>query len=408
MPALSFEEFNRLMAPFGIERGAHIAVGVSGGADSLCLSLFLGRWAKENHCRITALTVNHNLRQEAAAEADAVHHFLLKQGINHQTLVNETPIPQTGLESYARQIRYFLLTDYCRKEKISHLFLAHHQNDQAETFFLRLSKSSGLKGLSGMRAQTLLNDIILCRPFLTVPKEKLTAALQAKGVDWVEDKMNADERFERVKWRKFLPELQKMGLKGSAVVEAMARLERADCALDEYADSFIQKEVWIDFRGFARLPFEKWQRRPQEERLRIIEKLIRTVAQSQDYISLQSLESLCAALPESKTLGGCVFKAHKTGLYIFREARRMAQKQPLKKGVLTRWDRFLILPDFDGFVQAGAPLKKLPTMPKCVQNVFPAVFVQKELENFIQIDYKEKNDLHVQIEFLGKSKGSDI
>lgn len=406
MPALTFETFEKLMVPFCIKPFSRIAVGVSGGADSLCLALFLNQWAKEKNVSLTALTVNHNLRSEAAAEAEQTHNLLAKYGIEHHTLVNQTTVPQSGIESYARQVRYQLLTTYCSQNGIEFLFLAHHLSDQAETFLLRLSKSSSLKGLSGMRPQTRLNGVSLCRPFLGVKKEALTEALLNRQIDWAEDKMNQDTRFERVRWRQFLPNLEKAGLSLDAVSQSMRRLARADEALDFYAQAFIQKEVWIDFRGFARVPFDKWQKRPQEEKIRIMELLVRCIGQNGGYISLHSLENLCEDLPASKTLGGCVFKMHRTGLFISREVREMDSLQKLHKGKTIQWDRFLITSFVDGFVCAGAPKDKILTIPKSVQNTFPAVFVQKELEKPVQIDYKEKNDSHVKIEFIGKCKDS--
>ena len=60
MSVLNLDDFNKLMQPFGLLNGMHIAVGISGGADSLCLTLLLSEWAKQNNIDLTALTDNHN------------------------------------------------------------------------------------------------------------------------------------------------------------------------------------------------------------------------------------------------------------------------------------------------------------------------------------------------------------
>lgn len=391
------------MESFSVQTGENIAAAVSGGADSLCLALFLNRWIQGKNISLTALTVNHNLRPEAAREAGEVHAFLEKQRIKHFVLFNPEPVPKTNLESYAREIRYRLMTDFCRENNIFRLFLGHHLGDQSETFLLRLAKSSALKGLSGMRGQTMQNGIMLCRPLLSVSKSSLTAALQKQNIDWAEDSMNQNEQFERVKWRHFWPVLETAGIKASAVCETMRRLSRADKALDFYTASFISKNVWIDFRGFARLPVSLWKQTPGEVQIRVIQALIRRIGQTNAFISLKALESLCADLPGSRTLGGCCFKPHKTGLYIFREQRGMAGQMPLKAGYTVHWDRFTVTPFIDGFITAGPPLRKIENIPAAVQKTFPAVFMQKKLEKITQIDYKEKNDLFVKIEFKGKN-----
>ncbi len=403
MTALSFHRFETLMTPFSLAQGARIAVGVSGGADSLCLTLFLAQWAKEHHISLTALTVQHNLRKEAEQEAQHVHTFLTQKGISHHILFNHLPVPETNIESYARRVRYQLMSAFCEENKISHLFLAHHAGDQGETFLLRLSKSSGVKGLSGMRLQSQHHRLYLCRPFLFVPKSDLTAALQKQKISWAEDQMNHDERFERVKWRHFFPALEAAGIRASTIGESMRRLSRADEALEKYTLDFIRQNVWIDFRGFARLPVELWRQTPDEIQLRVLHQLILCISQNDHFISLKALENLCADLPSDKTLGGCRFKPHKTGLYICRERCKMASEKSFKAGTSFRWDRFIVTPFIDGFIRAGAPQKKISTIPAAVQNTFPAVFMQKMLEKITQIDYKEKNDSFVKIEFIGKN-----
>ncbi|MBR4932480.1 MAG: tRNA lysidine(34) synthetase TilS [Alphaproteobacteria bacterium] len=405
MSVLNLDDFNKLMQPFGLLNGMHIAVGISGGADSLCLTLLLSEWAKQNNIDLTALTVNHNLRTVAAQEAEDVHHFLTQKNIHHVILTNQKPIPESGLEVYARQIRYDLLTDYCRKHQIFDLFLAHHQADQAETFLLRLAKSTGLNGLSGMRITSVRNGLKIHRPLLSVSKQDLTDTLNASQITWVEDEMNADERYERVKWRHFLPVLAEKGVSLSAIAQTMQRLSRADEALAEYTEAFINKNVWIDFRGFARLPVEKWQLLPAEIKIRVVMDLIQQIGQSDKQISLKSVEHLCNKLPCSATIGNCVFVPHKTGLYIGKEKHLMPVQKSVKAGETIVWDRFKMTALTDCIVKAGMPVQKIENIPAVIQKSFPAVFMEKELEKTVQIDYKEKNDSFVQIEFLKYNQG---
>ncbi|MBQ3116746.1 MAG: tRNA lysidine(34) synthetase TilS [Alphaproteobacteria bacterium] len=405
MSVLNLDDFDKLMQPFVLSSGMHIAVGVSGGADSLCLTLLLSEWAQKHKIELTAITVNHNLRAVACQEAEAVHRFLTQKNIHHVVLTNQKPIPESGLEVYARQVRYDLLTDYCQQHQICDLFLAHHQSDQAETFLLRLAKSTGLNGLVGMKMQSIRNGLKINRPFLSVPKQDLTDTLNAHQISWFEDEMNTDERYERVKWRNFLPLLAEKGISLKALTQTMQRLHRADKALNEYTQTFIDKYVWIDFRGFARLPVEKWEFLPEEIKIRIILYLIQIIGQSEKQVSLKSVENLCEQLPCHATLGNCIFVPHKLGLYIGKENNLMASEKKLKVGETIVWDRFKVSALTDCIIKSGMPKKKLENIPAIIQKSFPAVFIEKELEKIVQIDYKEKNDSSVRIEFLKCNQG---
>ena len=161
--------------PLGINK---IAVAVSGGADSLCLTMLLKKWAKEHKVELMAFTINHGLRKEAAKEAEAVHNLLQKKGIKHQTLLWKGTKPKTGIEEKARIARYELLQKACLKEKISYLFLAHHLEDQVETFWSRLAHGSGPDGLSGMSDASVLGQLYLMRPLLKEKKSDLVNYLK--------------------------------------------------------------------------------------------------------------------------------------------------------------------------------------------------------------------------------------
>ena len=93
-------EFLNLMQMSNVNgKYQHVAVGVSGGVDSLALCLLAHTWGEENGLKITALTVDHGLRKESAREAAQVKSWLTKRGIPHVTLLLDHPFPRHGIQA---------------------------------------------------------------------------------------------------------------------------------------------------------------------------------------------------------------------------------------------------------------------------------------------------------------------
>ncbi|RKQ68173.1 tRNA lysidine(34) synthetase TilS [Oceanibaculum indicum] len=190
----------------GFEPGPRLAIAVSGGADSLALTLLADRWARCRSGSAIGLTVDHRLRPDSAAEARQVAGWLAARNIPHHPLVWQDEKPRTGLQAAAREARYRLLEDFCAAKGILHLLLAHHAGDQAETLALRLDAGSGPTGLAGMASIVERPFCRLLRPLLTVSGQELRAYLQQVGQGWIEDPSNRDARFARVRARRALAE----------------------------------------------------------------------------------------------------------------------------------------------------------------------------------------------------------
>jgi tRNA(Ile)-lysidine synthase len=199
---LTAGSFAPLMAPFApFERHPVLAVAVSGGRDSLALALLAHDWARKEGGKVVGLIVDHGLRAEAAREAQATRDLLLKQGVDAAVLRWEGPKPRQGLQEAAREARYDLLFEACRQRGILHLLVAHHAEDQAETVAMRAARGSGPDGLAGMAALVERRHVRVLRPLLAVPRSRLTATLEARGVAWIDDPSNTDSRFERARLR---------------------------------------------------------------------------------------------------------------------------------------------------------------------------------------------------------------
>jgi len=207
-----------------------LAVGVSGGADSMALAVLTHRWAPG---RVVGLVVDHGLRAESAAEAGWVLARLRGLGMEGRVLT------LAGLargQAAARAARHAALARAARAAGALFLLLGHHADDQAETVAMRSSR--GPHGLEGMAAWAAREDVILLRPLLSVPRAALRDFLRAEGVEWVEDPSNADARFERVRVR------QAGG--GMAPVGADARRE-----WELEVAGFLARHVVLRPEGFA-------------------------------------------------------------------------------------------------------------------------------------------------------------
>jgi len=218
-----------------------IAVGVSGGADSLALAISAAENMKKCNIKIVALTVDHKLRPESTEEAEYVSKIMKKYGVEHHILTWEGDKPDTGIEEAARIARYNLLKNWCFSHGIKSIMIAHHQLDQAETFFMRLHRGSGLDGLCGMNPVSDYEGLRILRPFLQTNPQDLKDFLKKRNIDWVEDSSNQNEDFLRVKIRKFMPILtEKTGIDIEKITKTMEILARSKAYIDNQTEKFIK------------------------------------------------------------------------------------------------------------------------------------------------------------------------
>lgn len=286
-------------------RPDRVAVGVSGGADSLFLALATHDELQSYGIKTVALTVNHKLRPEADVETQYVQEIMQQYGIEHHVLVWQGEKPQTGIEEKAREARYDLLCRWCKDNGIDCLLIAHHLRDQAETFLMRLQRGSGLEGLCSMREMTEINSIKILRPLLHIEPAFCENYLSSKKIKWVHDNSNDNTDFLRVKMREFLPELQqKTGIDLAKFDEAIVNLQSADDYISEQVEKEIKDKVRNDFDAvisFKYSDFIKWHK---ELKFRILALLLKKkyIPRAQ---SILELISAMQTLPfTGATLGG--------------------------------------------------------------------------------------------------------
>jgi tRNA(Ile)-lysidine synthase len=219
------------------------AVAVSGGADSLALMHLLAAWAKKQRKPApVVLTVDHGLREGSAADARKVARWARAAGLKAHVLTWTGAKPASDIEAAARAARYGLMAQWCRAKSIAALYAGHTRDDQAETFLLRLARGSGLDGLAAMRAVSPCPghaDIALVRPLLGFARDDVRAGL----TEWIEDPMNSDPRFGRVRVREALARL---GVSSARIAAAAAHLDRARQALEEVTEVVLRRACTPD------------------------------------------------------------------------------------------------------------------------------------------------------------------
>lgn len=312
-----------------------VVVGVSGGADSVCLLQTLRHFAQRWQLALHVAHLDHGLRPAAAADAAFVEqlaqHWQLPY--HHRQLAPGYLAAQGGnLEAAARTARYAFLAQVAQQvtpaaqEPI--IALAHHADDQAETVLLHLVRGAGLRGISGMApvlrrpmaallpvaAQpTIIREdhhttLRLVRPFLHIRRTMIRQSLQASGLAWREDESNQDEQLARNFLRhQILPQLAQLN---PQVIEALGRLatvaanDEARLAAEDQAtltaltlapSDEVRQRLVLDLSALRALP-------PAIQQGVVRQALLQMAATPE--LSLQQLTTLLAVLQQPITASG--------------------------------------------------------------------------------------------------------
>ena len=318
-----------------------LAIAVSGGVDSMALAWIAKAWQRESGCHLTALTVDHGLRSGSDQEASLVAAWMADWGLPHHILRWDGERPVAGIQDAARQARYKLLTDWCWMNGANALVVAHTLEDQAETFLMRLLRGSGVDGLAGMRAASMVNGLPLLRPLLGVAKRDLKDELRDVGQDWIEDPSNQNERFTRVRVRNWSSTLSGLGLDADRLCKLAANFGTLRASLEDVTYQAVGDLVTFDPGGWAELPQDLLCRAPDVLARRMLLSLLRSVggkyhAPRSDRVARGLTKCRVQSSFKAFSLGGCVVRQKGRSLIIYREERR---KEPPTE--LRSRDRFI-------------------------------------------------------------------
>jgi tRNA(Ile)-lysidine synthetase, N-terminal domain len=200
----------RLLAPLrsifkSLSAGSHsnVAVALSGGADSAMLAVHAALAARDcPELRLHCFHIHHGLLDQADGWQSHVHTLSLGLGIPcHSLRVAVEEGSGKGTEAAAREARYLGFQRLAERTGVSHIFLAHHLNDQAETVLMRLLRGAGPTGLAAMSASTNRGGLVYLRPWLDIDRSVVLQAAEryAEVTGWtpVNDPTNIDDAYTR-------------------------------------------------------------------------------------------------------------------------------------------------------------------------------------------------------------------
>jgi tRNA(Ile)-lysidine synthase len=361
-PLLAEAEFSHLMEAIGpFETAPRLCIAVSGGRDSMALVILADTWARRLGGQVTALTVDHGLRPNSAADAGRVGAWLRERGIDHHLLTWPGTKPTTGIQAAARRARYDLMTAWCRDAGILHLVVAHHQDDQAETYLMRLARGSGEDGLACMAAVVETPDVRLLRPLLAVPRSRLTATLKALGQPWLEDPSNHDPAFARVRVRADLAVARKSGRRSAGWAAEAGRRGRRRMLREAAVSALLARCCVVYPAGYAVID-GTLATAPVEISLAALSRIVlciggRDYGPRRDRLLRLHGRLLDGRLRRGATLGGCRILAAGGAvgkLLVCRETRDPPLPLDVRPGTEVLWDgRFQIA------VRSAARLERL-------------------------------------------------
>jgi len=297
-------------------------VGVSGGPDSMALVALSNSAMYEKNYKFLFVLVDHGIRKNSHTEALQVKKLLKKNNIDLKILKNKKKIYK-NIQKKARDIRYDLLAQYCKNNKVKSLLVAHHKDDQVETFLIRLSRGSGVEGLSSMSEVTKLKyNVNLLRPFLDFKKSELSYISKKVFGKTFKDPSNKNKKFLRTNIRNLKKTLQNKGIDFEKIIRSIKNIASSKEAINFYVNKSIKKFVKFK-KNETILNLNQFRKEPGEVKFRIINKIVKKRSNSYYPPRSEKVLNLIYNFQGNNlkkcTLGGCIFEKKKNFLHVSKE-----------------------------------------------------------------------------------------
>ena len=292
-------------------------VAVSGGPDSLALAALTKAYAFCKKTKFYYVLIDHNIRKNSGQEAKKVQNILKKKNLKLRVFVNKKKIIK-NIQAEARNARYDILKNFCIKNNIKVILTGHNLEDQVETFLMRLSRGSGLRGLSAMKPLSKINSqVSLFRPLLDTQKQFLVKISKTIFGVYLKDPSNKNEKYLRTKIRNLKKPLEKSGIKYEKIFKSIQNLSQSKTTLEEHLKKIFRKlikkannEILINFNSYKDLNMDT--------KIALINHSIKQLKSNYYDLRSKKVENLIGSLNKkdfkNSTLGGCIF--FKKGEYL--------------------------------------------------------------------------------------------
>lgn len=384
------------IVPQEILAKSNIAIAFSGGADSSIL-LHLANEVLGNQ-NITAITVDHNLREESSREAEFCKQQCQNLGIKHVTLSWEHEGVKSNIQARARAARYELIANYCKDNKIDILLTGHHRDDFIEDYFLK-TDHGGSESSFTINYQFSYYGLMVVRPLFSFSKEDIVNNLSNAGYKWVEDPSNSSDKYERSKIRKHInslvddsqEEVRDKLFHQITQLDKLARLEHI-----EIRKHFLET-CNIYEMGYAMVDLERLKELPNNIIYHIIAYLLTIIGGQLELPRYAQVMNIFAKPKSRANLHGCMVEQIEQGLLIYRYINSKAKPITSIKGDL--WDNRFKVPidlpyhiDFAKYI----PEELKEDMPKLHKKIFfslPALYLLETIVAIPHIGYYKYKDI---------------
>ena len=312
-----FSDFKKKILKF---KTNHFLVAVSGGPDSLALAAMCKVLKLNNNKKkFYFIHINHGIRKSSGAESKYVKKILKRQKIVLKILKNKKKITN-NIQHNARKVRYSLLIKECKKRKIKLILTGHHKDDQIETFLIRLSRGSGVQGLSAMSMISSLDKKVkIFRPLLNQDKKKLVFTAKKVFGNYVKDPSNNNKKFLRSNIRKILPVLKKYGINDDQIIKSINNLKSSSQTINDYLKEISKKVVKKKGRKILIKKKDLFSLN-KELQIRTLGSVIKSINKL-DYPPrskkiLTALKFLNSSKETKHQLGGCLLLSRNTYIYV--------------------------------------------------------------------------------------------
>tara|TARA_A100001015_G_scaffold303335_1_gene392826 strand:- start:143 stop:1171 length:1029 start_codon:yes stop_codon:yes gene_type:complete len=307
-----------------IKLSKNFAVAVSGGPDSLALSFLSKVYSVKKKVNVNFYIVNHKLRDDSTQEATYINQLLKKIFVKAKILKWNGLKPIKNIQAIARNNRYSLILNECKKHAIKNILVGHHQDDVIENFMIRLLRGSGLRGLVSLDEIRNNKQLNILRPLISLEKKDLIYISKKIFEEYIEDPSNKDETFKRVKIRNLIKRLENEGLDKKKFILTIDNLKRSNNSLKNYVKNNIQKNCFFSKKRNIIMINVDFFNAPEEIVFRSLSECLKKIGGNYYYVRGKKLFQIMEKIEMSDsfkgTLGGCVIKKFHQTVIISKES----------------------------------------------------------------------------------------